>query len=63
VGEHRQRRVRACEILAVLSLALVVGNPENYPQTGLEEINGDLREADFWLALPKVRPGPLVSGS
>jgi hypothetical protein len=19
-----------------------------YPQTGLEEINGDLREADFW---------------
>jgi hypothetical protein len=22
----------------------------NYPETGLEEINGDLREADFWPA-------------
>jgi hypothetical protein len=34
----------------------VVG-PGTYPETGLEEINGDLREADFWSASLKVYSG------
>jgi hypothetical protein len=29
----------------------------SYPETGLEEINGDLREADFWSASLKVYSG------
>ena len=28
----------------------------NYPETGLEEINGDLPEADFWPASLKFVP-------
>ena len=37
---------------------LVVGNPGNYPETGCGDIKGNLPEADFWLALPKVVLGP-----
>jgi len=29
----------------------------SYPETGLEEINGDLREADAWSASLKVYSG------
>ena len=35
----------------VLTNALVSGGGSlftDWPETGLEEINGDLREADFW---------------
>jgi hypothetical protein len=30
----------------------------SWPETGLAEINDDLREADFWPASLKVVPGP-----
>jgi len=26
----------------------LVGKPEHYPETGLEDINGNLLEADIW---------------
>ena len=34
----------------------------SYPETGLEEIDGDLLEEDFWPASFRVRPGGAIPG-
>ena len=48
-------------------LRTICRQPGNYPETGSEEINGDLLEEDFWpgitSGLPVIRPEALGAQS